>query len=115
MVIWRIKIKEYMSVQSVLAAALVKAKTFSSGTLTYNGESVTVYKSFVRHQTREMKEIGYEPIYDDLHVMAKPEDIADWDLVPAKSEVTVDDVAYIIGKTVTETPGYVTIFLRLKR
>ena len=104
-----------MSVQSLLAAALVKAKESSSGTITFNGESVTGYKSFLRHQTREMREVGFEQIFDDLHVLVNPEDVSTWTLIPAKSEITVDGIAYIVGKTVTTTPGYITIFLRLKK
>lgn len=104
-----------MTVTSLLAAALEKAKSISSGTITFNGESVTGYKSFLRHQTRDMKEVGFEQMYDDLHMLVNPSDVSGWTLIPAKSEVTVDGTAYIVGRTVTTTPGYVTIFLRLKK
>jgi hypothetical protein len=104
-----------MNVDLVLKEALNLAMSISSGSITYNNKTVVGYKSFLRHQTRDMKEVGFEQMYDDLHMLVKPEDIEEWDLVPSHTQVTVDGVDYIVGRTVTTTPGYVTIFLRLKK
>lgn len=105
-----------MTVAQVLAAALARAKTISSGTLQHSGSAdITVFKSFLRNQTRDMKDVGFEQMYDDLHVMATPADATTLNLIPGHTQVTVDGIVYIVGRTVTTTPGYVTIFLRIKR
>lgn len=105
-----------MTLAQALAAGLAKVKTISSAVLQHSGSAdITVFKSFLRNQTREMKEVGFELMYDDLHVMATPADAATLDLIPGHTQVTVDGVVYIVGRTVTTTPGYVTIFLRIKR
>lgn len=103
------------SVSSLLGLGLDELITINPGTLTYNGQSVTVFKSFLRNQTRDMQENGFEQMFDDLYVLAKPSDIASWSLVPSHTQVTLDSVVYIVGRTVTTTTGYVTIWLRIKR
>lgn len=54
----------------MLSDGLDEVMEHSSGVLTYNGQSISVYKSFVKAQTNEMEQNGYGIMFDDLHVMA---------------------------------------------
>lgn len=100
---------------SILQAGLDKLIQINPGTLTYNDQSVTVFKSFLRNQNRQLNAIGYEDTYDDLYVLVKPSDIASWNLQAMKTLVYLDGVAYRLGRSTTTTPGYITLWLRLDR
>jgi hypothetical protein len=98
----------------VLTAGLNKLVELNPGTLTFNGSSITVFKSFLRNQNRSMNEFGYDDSFDDLYVLAKPVDVEGWNLQPMKSQVALDGTNYILGKSTTTTPGYITLWLRRK-
>ena len=102
------------TIAELLGNALDKLTQLNSGTLTYNGQSVTVFKSFLRNQVRSMSDFGYDDSYDDLYVLVRPESIESWDLQPLKTQLKLDGVDYFLGKTTTTTPGYVTLWLRKK-
>jgi hypothetical protein len=107
-----------MTVFDCLAQALAKAKSLNSGTLSYVSGSTTVtakvYTGWLRDQSRNMEDAGYEATYDNLYVMASPEDVSNWGLQPMTSQVTVDGVAYLIGKTINKTSAYWSIWLRTR-
>lgn len=104
--------------EAALNTALTYVKALSSGTLNYVSGSTpltaSVYKSFIRDYSREMDNTGYQQTYDNLYVLVKPSDVASWGLKPMTSEVTLDGVAYMTGRTINTTLGYTTIFLRTK-
>lgn len=104
-----------MNLTQLMQVGLNHAKSINSGTLVCNGISITVYKSFLKTQSREMQEVGYNNSYDDLYVLASPTDVVGMNLIPNQTEVTLDGVGYVVGRTVTTTPGYVSIWLRLKQ
>jgi hypothetical protein len=97
---------------TLLGQALDKLTTLNPGTLTFGGESISVFKSFLRNVNRQMNDFGYDDSFDDLYVLAKPADISSWNLQPLKSTVTLDGVSYKLGRSTTTTPGYVTLWLR---
>ena len=103
------------NIAEALTQALARAKSLNSGTLSYNGNSCTVYTGWLRDQSREMVDAGYEATYDDRYVMASPGDVEGWGLQPMTSEVTLDGVAYMLGRTINKTSAYWTIYLRIKK
>ena len=108
------------SLAAILDAALQKAKSLNSGSLSFLKDGTTpvtasVYRSFLKDYNRDMAESGYEESFDNLHVMAKPSDVSGWGLQPMTSIVTLDGVQYMVGRTTTNTPGYFTIWLRIKK
>jgi hypothetical protein len=103
-----------MNVAAALAGALARVKSITSGTLSFNGNTATVYKSFARSYNREQQASGYNE-FDDMSVLATPSDVSDWNLIPNQSQVTLDGVAYEVGQSITKTPDYWTIFLRLAK
>jgi hypothetical protein len=52
---------------------------------------------------------------DDRYVMATPGDVSGWGLEPMTSEVTLDGVAYMVGRTINKTTSFWTIWLRIKK
>jgi hypothetical protein len=104
-----------MDVTAALNAGLDVLKKINAGTLTYNGQSITVFKSYLRNRSREMQENGYMDGYDDLYVLAKLSDVSSWGLLPQKTLVTLDGVEYRVGQSTTSCAGYMTIFLKLKQ
>lgn len=103
------------TIAELLGNALDKLMGLNSGNLVFNGNSITVFKSFLRNQVRDMGQFGYDDTYDDLYVLTKPEDIASWNLQPKKSILTLDGTDYVLGRSTTTTPGYVTLWLRLRK
>jgi len=104
-----------MNVNTALSNALSLVKSMNSGTLAYNGKSCKVYTGWLRDHSREMVDAGYEPTLDDRYCMASPDDIKDWGLQPMTSEVTLDGVAYMVGRTINKTESYWTVWLRIKK
>lgn len=103
-----------MTLAQALNNGLELLKQQNPGTLVYNGHTITVFKSFLRNENRQMQLDGYTLQYDDLYVLAKPSDVANWNIVPNKTVVKLDNVDYVVGQSTTTTPGYVTIWLRVK-
>lgn len=107
------------SLSSALSAALAKAKQLNSGTLTFvSGSttvSATVYKSFLKDQNRDIDDAGYQESYDNLYVMATPADVSSWGLQPMTSNVQLDGVPYMVGRTINKTSDYWTIWLRVRK
>lgn len=102
-----------MNIASALQAGLDVLIAMSGGTLrNTSDQSIRVFKSFLRNRTRTMSEYGYDDTYDDLYVIAKPSDVVGWTLSPLKTKLYLDDVPYYVGRTTTETSGYITIWLR---
>jgi len=107
------------SVADALAAALNKAIGMNSGTLTFVKDgttvSATVYKSILKDYNRDPANAGYEETYDNLYVLAKPSDVQDWGLQPMTSEVKLDGVDYMTGRSINKTTSFWTIFLRARK
>lgn len=103
------------TVAEILSEGLNKLMESNPGSLTYNGQTIVCFKSFLKNQTREMGQFGYDDSYDDLYVLVKPSSIAGWNLQPKKTQLTLDGVDYILGRSTTTTPGYSTLWLRLKK
>jgi hypothetical protein len=102
-----------MNLEQALGAALNKLIALNPATLTNeSGTSITVFKSFLKNKARTMNEFGYDDSFDDLYLLAKPDDVSSWTLEPMKTRILLDGVVYYLGKTTTETPGYVSIWLR---
>lgn len=102
-------------VDKMLVAALDKLKKISSGTLTYNGNSCTVYRSAVRDYSRRMGDASYQEMYDNLFIQVETADISSWGLVPMETVVRLDGVQHVIGQTITTTGAVTTIYLRVKK
>lgn len=106
------------ALNSLFAAGLSYVKNQASASLTYLSGSTTVsasvYKSFVREYTRDLKDAGAEQGFDNLYVLASPSAVQNWGLVPMKSNVDLDGVHYTVGRTINKAPGYWTVWLRYR-
>lgn len=105
-----------MNLDSMLYSALGVLRNYSSGSFSFvnDGTPVTasVYKSHSQYLSSELRDATYSDTFDDLFVIAKAGDVSTWNLVPKKSEVWLDGVAYKTGNTINKTRQYWTIYLR---
>lgn len=96
-------------------AALNKCISLNPGVLTYNGSSITVYKSAYRDYNTAMDSTGLSMDYDNLFIDARTSEISGWGLQPYVNAVTLDGVQFMTGKTITVNGPATTVWLRKRR
>lgn len=105
-----------MNLNQAQLLGLEKMISLNSGTLQHSGSGVinraTVYQSAYRDANWSVDNTGFQEDYDNLYVMAKTSDVSSWNLKPLKTEVTLDGVKYMTGKTITVNGPATTIWLR---
>lgn len=65
---------------TALNIAFTEGKKQTSGSLSYNGESVTVVVGYLTDKSFSMEDAGFQTQYGDVTVIAKSSEIADWPL-----------------------------------
>jgi hypothetical protein len=53
----------------------------TSGSLHYNGESVSVVVGYLTSKTSELEDAGFDNGYGDLTVIARTSDVSSWNLI----------------------------------
>lgn len=100
--------------ENALLAGFNAISALSSGTLTYGTSSCTVFVANNRDNSKKMTDSGYWDQFDDLYVLAKKSDVVDWNLKPSLSQVSLDGVAHMVGRSINKNNAVWTIWLRKK-